>query len=79
MDLIFESIKSIQKIRDFLLSSGLRNHREHRVHREKGQSSVFSVDSVVDLPRNETFLQNKLKSFKNNTIKRIYPGSCQTS
>ncbi len=32
---------------NFILSSSLKNHREHRAHREKWQSSVFSECSVV--------------------------------
>ena len=34
--------------RNFILSSSLKNHREHRAHREKWQRSVFSECSVVD-------------------------------
>jgi hypothetical protein len=29
--------------KDFVLSSCIKNHREHRVHREKQHCSVFSV------------------------------------
>ena len=34
--------------RNFILSSSLKNHREHGAHREKWQRSVFSECSVVD-------------------------------
>ncbi len=47
---------------DFLLFSGLKNHREHRGHREKWQRSVLSVSSVVDYPYMDSFTQKKLKS-----------------
>jgi len=55
-------------LRDSLLSFGLKNHRDHRVHREKCQRSVLSEDSVVDFPCDEPFLLNK---FKNLLLVRV--------
>ena len=52
-------------MRDFLLSSGLENHREHRVHREKRQSSVYSVVDYLCL---DSLNQDKLKSLWNGYI-----------
>jgi len=40
--------KIFSNLRDFLLSSGLKNHRVHRGHREKLHRSVLSVYSVVE-------------------------------
>jgi len=58
--------------RDFLLSSGLKNHREHRGHREKWHRSVLSVYSVVDKLCSDSFFQNNLKSIvKSNEYKKI--------
>ena len=49
------------KGRDFLLSTGVNNHREHRGHREKRHISVLSVYSVVEKLCNNYFFQEKLK------------------
>ncbi len=44
------------------------NHREHRVHREKWQSSVLSVYSVVDyLTKNSFFLKGQIHSCLNSS------------
>ena len=51
------------KGRDFLLSTGVNNHREHRGHREKRHSFMISVYSVVDQLHCDFLYQNK---FKNN-------------
>ena len=48
--------------RDFLLSSGLKNHREHRGHREKLHRSVLSEYSVVEKLCSNSLFQEKLKS-----------------
>jgi hypothetical protein len=52
-------------LREFLLSSGLKNHREHRVHREKLHRSVLSVYSVVEKLCSNSLFQENLKSLKN--------------
>ncbi len=41
---------------------GLKNHREHRVHREKLHRSVLSVYSVVEKLYSNSLFQEKLKS-----------------
>jgi hypothetical protein len=51
----------MEYFRDFLLSSGLKNHREHRVHREKLFRSVLSVYSVVEKICSNSLFQEKLK------------------
>ena len=47
---------------DFLLTSGLKNHRNHGGHRDKRLRSVLSVNSVVDFPCDDQFLLNKLRN-----------------
>ncbi len=42
------------------------NHREHRGHREKWQSSALSVYSVVDCLCEYSFFQKKLKNLSNS-------------
>jgi hypothetical protein len=59
------------KNRDFLLSSGLKNHRGHRGHREKRLRSVLFVYSVVDQHCSDSFFQNKLKSLEKQGIDRF--------
>jgi hypothetical protein len=51
----------------YLLSSVLKNHREHRGHREKHKTSVLSVSSVVDYPCAliSIMVQTCLNSFNN--------------
>ncbi len=44
----------------FLLSSGLKNHREHRGHREKQQISMLSVSSGIDYPCNTSINVNAI-------------------
>jgi hypothetical protein len=57
------SIEEIEAgLRYFLLSSDLKNHREHRAHREKLHSSVLSVYSVVEKLYSNSLFQEKLKS-----------------
>jgi hypothetical protein len=51
-------------LRYFLLSSGLKNHREHRVHREKLHRSVLSVYSVVEKLYSNSLFQEKLKRLR---------------
>ncbi len=50
------------ELRYFLLSSGWKNHREHRVHGEKLHCSVLSVYSVVEKLYSNSLFQEKLKS-----------------
>ncbi len=50
--------------RNFTLSSSLKNHREHRAHREKWQRSVFSECSVVDYLVKYSFFQENLTSLQ---------------
>ena len=50
------------ELRDFLLCSNLKNHRERRVHREKLHRSVLSVYSVVEKLGSNSLFQEKLKS-----------------
>ena len=50
------------ELRDLLLCSNLKNHREHRVHREKLHRSVLSVYSVVENLGSNSLFQEKLKS-----------------
>ncbi len=46
---------------DFLLSSGLKNHRDHRGHRDKLHRSVLSVYSVVEKLCSNSLFQEKSK------------------
>ncbi len=51
--------------RFMILFPGLKNHREHRGHKEKQQTSVLSVSSVVDYPCSTPInINNDLKKKK---------------
>ncbi len=57
--------------RDFLLSSGQKNHGEHRGHREKRQLSVLSASSVVDYSYADSFTQKKLENIQGFAVLRL--------
>ena len=50
-------------LRTLHIISDLKNHREHRVLREKLRRSVLSVYSVVEIRLQQFFIQKKIKIF----------------
>jgi len=63
----------IEILRDFLLSSDLKNHRGHRVHREKLHRSVLSECSVVEKLCSNFFSRKNFKVLEFLHDKRIKP------